>query len=215
MEYVFSFFFVPGSVFLDYENASSVIRTNLSQFQFVSPSTYIPLPLDAPAEIPRMQMLRADQTVKMTFSNVKIDIAINNIFLSSNNYGTLGVTRALFHKIINTLMGKLNLEFNRVAIITSSYIKDSEPEKYLSSRLLKISEPVKSLGLNYSTEEFVDEKSINVIKDFQTGFINETRDKIIIIGHEINNHPDSGNLTENTIMSIYDFASNKIDNFTF
>lgn len=214
MEYIFSFFLPQNKSISDYESVSYVIRKHLNDIGFVSPSTYIPLPLDAPDEIPRMQMIREDQSVKMTFSKMKIDIAMNDSFLSLNHFLKLGTTRVFFEKVLNILSNELNFNFERVAVISRSFIKVNEPEKYLSSRILKVSENIKNISLSYSTEEDLDGVKLNVIKEYQTGFINETREKILIVVQEVNNNPERNLLSGEVMMSIYDYSADKIDNFT-
>ena len=215
MEYMFRFIFMPNQNSLDYEKASSVIREKLEIFKFVSPSTYMPIPIDAPPEIPRMQMLRKDQSVKMTFSKINIDVAINDSFLSKEKMYDMGQTKKLFLDISRVFVDSLDLKFNRIAIICSQKKRNDNPEEYIAKKLLSINENFVGININYSTREDLDGKKVNIVKDYSHGFFNSNDEKVIVVNHEVNNEPENRDMEISSMEKVYDFAVNKIDRFDF
>jgi hypothetical protein len=206
---------MPNQNSLDYEKASSVIREKLEIFKFVSPSTYMPIPIDAPPEIPRMQMLRKDQSVKMTFSKINIDVAINDSFLSKEKMYDMGQTKKLFLDISRVFVDSLDLKFNRIAIICSQKKRNDNPEEYIAKKLLSINENFVGININYSTREDLDGIKVNIVKDYSHGFFNSNDEKVIVVNHEVNNEPENRDMEISSMEKVYDFAVNKIDRFDF
>ncbi|MGC5425261.1 hypothetical protein L7P61_03465 [Aeromonas veronii bv. sobria] len=214
LEFIFSAFIKEHHNPIDYELMSFELRKILPQINFISPSTYMNIPFDAPPEIPRMQMTRSDGKVKFTFSKNRIDLAFNESFLNESSMDSLSKINPLISSVMQLLMSSLGLHFNRFAIVNRRYDVNPAPEKYLSMKLLKSSENIDSLEVSYSVKEERDGLTLNTSYQFSHGHLNDSRENIYLVTIEVNNEVSSS-IDLGNINTIFSTAIEKCERFVF
>ncbi len=115
-------FFFKELKIIDYEKFAYLIRENFSQvgINFISPSMILPIPLDAPAEIPRLQMSSSDQTLKINMSPLRVDL----IFTENENIKIdHGKFLELFIRLAEILL-KNSFQFIRLGAVNRYILQD-------------------------------------------------------------------------------------------
>ncbi|MBW3834073.1 hypothetical protein [Aeromonas hydrophila] len=213
LEFIFSAFIQDVHNPIDYELMSFELRKALPEINFISPSTYMNLPFDAPPEFPRMQMARSDGKVKFTFSKNRIDLAFNELFLNEKSIDSLSGINSLISKIMQLLMSFSGLVFNRFAIVNRRYEVNPAPEKYLAMKLLKTKENIDSLEVSYSVKDEKGGLILNTAYQFSHGYLNDSRENIYLVTIEVNNNEVSKSLDHESINIIFSTAIEKSEQF--
>lgn len=183
-EIQFAWFFVSSEE-TDYESLVSDIRKASSK-KYLSPATYMPLPLSAQAELPRVQLLSIDQKTRINISLNRMDI-----FISAANTSLETSEISDFYTEIDRLSAFISKEktIQRLGIVYRQYVKNADPEKHLSERLLskdKVYKNLNEVAVKITERKNDGDIEFNDTYYFESGIHVVTGEKIIVIMRDVN-----------------------------
>jgi hypothetical protein len=154
----------PGIVITNKLKVANAINDNLSNL-FDSDPIILPLPEDAPPEIPRIQMFSKDKKYVLSIALNRIDF----IFQYKEEDEKLFPIPGFFEKFLSIFQyfsENLHTQFTRTAMVTNWIIEleNIPASEFLLNKYIQDKTPIVKpceLELHYLTKEFVTEFEIN------------------------------------------------------
>jgi hypothetical protein len=177
----------------------------------------LPIPNDAPLEIPRIILKNKDGSRELTISPARIDMFLKAIQTSKDGMPILGIDSLKDEvkgssKELAKNLKVFNANLNRVALVSNFIIKLTESsKKYILDKFIKkgtIKEP-EEIKLHILNKEIIGEYKVNEWVRFETlrNVKNPKDDKALRILIDINSVPEAKyNFTEKNIDSFYEKA---------
>ncbi len=146
----------------------------------------MPLPLSAQAELPRVQLLSIDQKTRINISLNRMDI-----FISAANTSLETSEISDFYTEIDRLSAFISKEktIQRLGIVYRQYVKNADPEKHLSERLLskdKVYKNLNEVAVKITERKNDGDIEFNDTYYFESGIHVVTGEKIIVIMRDVN-----------------------------
>lgn len=184
-------FFFKDLKIIDYEKFAYIIRENFAQINinFVSPAMILPIPIDAPAEIPRLQMSTPDQTLKINMSPLRADLIFTE---NQKNKIDNDLFFNLFLKLSEILL-KNSLQVIRLGTVSRYILDDKNSAKRIMDHIFKFSDPdIFEASVRFVKKSLHEHFTINDSYAFETGFknINNQSSEIVLITRDINTPAD-------------------------
>ncbi len=186
----------------------------LKSIDFSNNPTVLPLPPDAPLEVPRIILRSNDGVFNLNISPTRIDLFYNNK-QSDKEDVPVGDIKEIEKKIIEILkeiseilITKLSVNIPRLAVVSNYLIKLKESsKKYMLSKFMKegVVGDVKEIQLNFLTNKEVNKYKLNEWIKFNTlrNLKNVKDDTAVLLSIDLNS------LTEIN----YNFSNDSIDEF--
>ncbi|PWW99187.1 hypothetical protein CYK75_10755 [Clostridium perfringens] len=207
------------------------IEQNLKEY-FVTPFTLVPIPDDAPEEIPRIiaKSKNGHSELQISLINVQLNIGFDdNLNFNSDINKCFSYTQERINRIVDTL-GKYSNDVFLFSGITTRIIKDNQnPIKFLNDKFLNVKSNVDLYSISNKFTYLLEDKyflnfNIYNLRTFE-GIINEHNIKPEIneisnnlcIEIDMNdkygfNHNREHLCTRNTIEHIINMIKNNINN---
>lgn len=185
-EIQFAWFFKEG-IQLDFENLVSLIRQKTKR-QFISPATYIPLPLVAPPEIPRAQLQNIDNSSRFTIALNRADFFVSSINATLEPSDIESFYRDL-QSFSEILLSKIGI--SRLGLVGRMCKLSTDPASEISSSLLKYkSDELFEASIKFVERHVAERFTYNDSFQFDQGIKLDTQQKILLVTRDINTVPE-------------------------
>ena len=128
--------FTPDFNITNSLNLANIINTLLPG-KLDGDVSILPIPQDAPAEIPRLQLSSADGIWKVSISLVRTDL----IYLDPNPSEDKVITETGFTNIASKFFceykDKINIRVQRLAFVTDRILREENPSLYVANKFCK------------------------------------------------------------------------------
>lgn len=184
-------FFFKEVKTIDYEKFAYLIRENFSEegVNFISPSMILPIPIDAPAEIPRLQMSSYDQSVKINMSPLRVDLVFTeteNAKVDEHKF------LSLFIRLAELLL-KNSLQYVRLGAVSRYILEDKNSAKRIMHQIFKFEDPdIFEANVRFVRKSLQEHFTLNDSYAFETGFKNtpSQTQEVVLITRDINTPAD-------------------------
>lgn len=177
---------------------------------FDSVPTIIPIPVEAPPEIPIVQMSDTQSRFKCTIARNRVDIYLNMDLNDTKEKKEVDNMKFfdLSKKLVNYIISINSII--RIGMVSDSFFETNEPIKVISEKYLKSSENMDEISFRYNKKKF--EFSIwfnDVIEVYSNVLLNKNESKPgVSIRRDINSVLSNGlNINKNTCTLIIDHFS--------
>jgi len=192
-EHQFAWWFA-SSVEPDFNELPGEIKQALGTHMFINPWTTLPLPKEAPAEIPRVQMETTDRKVRISIARSRLDF-----FSAYPQPEDQAKVENFFAYALNISSALLNykhsvIKFSRLGCVTRYFAENDEAEQKIAAGLLKHKFPnLKEISVRILEKSSYKEEKFNDSYQFDVGVHNTTNKKALVVTRDINTD-ESGSL---------------------
>ncbi|MEZ6928774.1 MULTISPECIES: hypothetical protein [unclassified Aeromonas] len=207
-----SFYFSPkAQSVLVFENLIVTIRKVLSTYvTFQSPANMIPVPDNAPAEIPRVQMFSLDGKVTINISRLAITLTKNVIDLNSSE------EKEAFHESSKRIVSGLlydGISFTRAGFVYRHVLSDIQPSKFIHDKY--INKSIRENGLIEASINLVYRKKAsnfpyNEITNISNSVVNQDKQSFFFMRDFNTAHDEFVNVTPTVIDELIHIADNSM-----
>lgn len=199
--------FTPELLF----NPNKILGTLMSKFSgiFDGNTTVLPLPTNAPKEIPKLILLSSDERIRLDISEAR-----SNIIRYRDEKDTLIDKRSFFELCSNVYkeyMESTSARVGRIAFVSIKFLRDSDPGLTLAQNFCKeslLEEPFnrpENFEIHSHKTYIFDDFNVNSWVRCKSGVLKENKTPIILVEQDINTVSDE---TEN-----YEFSIDEIIKF--
>ena len=185
-EHQFAWWFDP-SVEPDFNALPGEVKQALGTHTFINPWTTLPLPKEAPAEIPRVQMETTDRRVRISIARSRLD------FFSAYPQPEDQANVESFFSLVSSITAALNrqtaspMKFSRLGCVTRYFQENDAPEKLIAAKLLKKARPhLKEISVRILETTSYEGLAYNDSYQFDVGVHNTSGKKALVCTRDIN-----------------------------
>lgn len=185
-EHQFAWWFDP-LVEPDFNALPGEVKQALGKHTFINPWTTLPLPKEAPAEIPRVQMETTDRRVRISIARSRLD------FFSAYPQPEDQANVEIFFSLVLKISAALNcqtaspMRFSRLGCVARYFQENDAPEQSIAEKLLKKARPhLKEISVRILESTLHDGVSYNDSYQFDVGVHNTSGKKALVYTRDIN-----------------------------
>ncbi|MCF5840695.1 hypothetical protein [Aeromonas veronii] len=209
-----SLFFAPNiQGTLVFEDLIVTIRKSLSSYvAFQSPATMIPVPDNAPAEIPRVQMLSFDGKVTINISRSAVTLTKNVIDLESTS------EKVVFHESSKQILRGLiseGISFIRAGIVYRYVLSNEKPSKLIHDKYMHGNIPDDGLietSINLVYRKRASSFPYNEITNISNSVVNQDKKSFFFMRDFNTAHDETVNVTPAVVDELIQIADSSMNN---
>ena len=153
----------------------------------------IPVPQDAPPEIPELQAVSSDNVYSLTISKVRIDFNLNNPYDDESN-----LRAENFKKVASDFIKFIinNQNIIRFGLVSTTIVNEQNPVDRIQKKYFKESfHKPNELSLRFNNQRARDKYILNDIVEISSVFanINNQNKQVVVVNRDINNNPIQNN----------------------
>lgn len=202
-------FFINKSKDIMYEQLILDIRKAVKE-KFISPSIILPIPDDAPPEIPRVILETFDKRIKITLAKNRCDFFYDYRYDNNNSQiNTKIIDYAV--QLANVLHNK-GFVFRRIGIVTKYFVLVDNPTDVIKNSLTKLSDDdIVEISIRINRRKLYNSFNVNDVYSYDQGIRANDRKQGILITRDVNTvHINETILSFDDVHDFIKVVTNKI-----